>query len=132
MNYQRWSRGHKARGQGRPRGLHLCELYCNLCNCAVSCNKSFLVDSHQNTSKHQKALGSRYEDLIPQTLQTFLRSSNFDFIEKVTKGFLSADILLRKLNNTHIKNLFRDIGHRLRSETICRRTALQLSKDELK
>ena len=41
------------------------ELYCNLCNCAVSCNKRFLTDSHQNTSKQQKALGSRSEDLIP-------------------------------------------------------------------
>ena len=45
---------------------------------------------------------------------------------------MSADIPLYKLNNTHIKNLFRDIGHRLPSETTCRRTALQLSKDELK
>ena len=26
------------------------QLYCNSCNCAVSCNKRFLVDSHQNTS----------------------------------------------------------------------------------
>ena len=42
------------------------ELYCNLCDCAVSCNKRFLVDSHRNTSKHQKALGSRSEDLMPQ------------------------------------------------------------------
>ena len=42
------------------------QLYCNLCNCAVSCNKRFLVDSHRNTgtSKHQKALGSRSENLI--------------------------------------------------------------------
>ena len=31
------------------------ELHCNLCNCAVSCNKRFLVDSHRNMSKHQKA-----------------------------------------------------------------------------
>ena len=30
------------------------------------------------------------------------------------------------------KNLFRDIGHRLSFETTCRRTALQLSEDELK
>ena len=37
-----------------------------------------------------------------------------------------------KLNNTYIKNLFRDIGHRLLSETTCRRTALHLSEDELK
>ena len=107
------------------------QLYCNLCNCAVSCNKRFLVDSHRNTSKHQKALGSRSENLIPQTSQTFL-SSDTDFVEKVAKAFLSADIPLYKYNNTHIKYLFRDIGYRLPSETTCRRTALQLSEDELK
>ena len=45
---------------------------------------------------------------------------------------MSADILLYKLNNTHIKTLFRDIGHRLPSETTCRQTALQLSENELK
>ena len=90
------------------------------------------VDSHRNTSKHQKALGSRFENLNLQTSQTFLRSSETNFVEKVTKAFLSADIPLYKLVNTHIKSLFCDIGHRLPSETTCRRTALQLSKDELK
>ena len=108
------------------------QLYCNLCNCVVSCNKRFLVDSHRNKSKHQKALGSRSENLIPLTSQTFLRSGDTDFVEKVTKAFLSADISLCKLNNTHIKNLFRDIGHRLPSETTCKGTTLQLSEDELK
>ena len=63
------------------------ELYCNLCNCAVFCNKRFFVDSHRNTSKHQKALGNRSKDLIPQTSQTFIRSSDADFVEKVTKDF---------------------------------------------
>ena len=86
----------------------------------------------QGTSEHQKALDSRSENLILQTSQTFLRSSDNYFVEKVTKTFLSADILLYKLNNTHNKNLFRDIGHRLPSQTTCRRTALQLSEDELK
>ena len=103
-----------------------------MCNCAVSCNKRFLVNSHQNTSKHQKPLGSRSENLIPQTLQTFLRSSDTDFVEKVTKAILSANVPLYKLNNSHIENLFRGIGHRLPSETTCRRTALQSSKDESK
>ena len=107
------------------------QLYCSLCNCAVSCIKRFLVDSHRNTLKHQKAVGSRSENLMPQASQTFL-SSDTDFVEKVTKAFLSADIPLYKLNNTHIKNLFHDIGHRLPSKTACRRTALQLSEDELK
>ena len=87
---------------------------------------------------HGKVLGScRSENLIPQASQSFLRSSDTDFAESdtnfvETKAFLSADIPLYKLNNTHIKNLFRDIGHRLPSETTCRRTALQLSEDELK
>ena len=80
------------------------QLYCNLCNCAVSCNKRFLVDFHQNTSKHQKALGSRSESLISQTSQRFSRNSDTYFVEKVTKAFLSADIPLYKLNNTHIQN----------------------------
>ena len=106
------------------------QLYCNLCYCGFL--QHFLVDSCRNTSKHQKAFRSRSENLIPQTSQTFLRRGNTDFVEKVTKAFLSADIPLYKLNNTHIKNLFRDIGHRLPSETTCRRTALQLSEDELK
>ena len=108
------------------------QLHCNLCNCADSCYKRFLVDSHRNTSKHQKALGSRSENLILQTSQIFLRSSDTNSVEKLTKAFLYTDILLYKLNNTHIKNLFRDIGHRLASETACRRTALQLSVDQLK
>ena len=93
---------------------------------------NFLVDSHRNTLKQQKALGSRSEDDIPETLLTFLRSCGTDFVEKVTKAFLSADIPSYKLNNTHNKNLFRNIGHRLPSKTTCRRTALQLSKNELK
>ena len=39
---------------------------------------------------------------------------------------------LYKLNNTHNENLFGGIGHRLPSETNCRRTTQQLSKDDLK
>ena len=60
------------------------QLYCNLCKCAVACNKRFVVDSHRNTSKHQKVFGSISENLIPQTSQTFLRGSDIDFVEKVT------------------------------------------------
>ena len=83
-------------------------------------------------SKHQKALGNRSENFIPQTSQTFLKNSDTDFVEKVTKAFLFANIPLYNFNNTHIKNLFRNIGHRLPSETTCKQTALQLSEDELK
>ena len=88
----------------------------------------FLVDSHRNTSKHQKEFDSRSENLIPPDFANIFRSSDTDVVEKVTKTYLSADIHLYKLNNTHIKHS----GHRLSSETTCRRTALQLCEDELK
>ena len=85
------------------------ELYCNLCRQTASCSKRCLVESHRNTSKHQTAFDSRSELLIPHILQTFLKSSNTGFEEKVTKAFLSIDILLYKLNNKHIQNLFSNV-----------------------
>ena len=106
------------------------ELYCNLCKCVLSCDKRFLADSHWKTSKHQKTL-SRCKLQIPQALQTFWRSSNSDFVKKVTKAFLSADIPLYKVNNKHVKNLFSDICHSLLTETACRKTVLKLSADKL-
>ena len=63
---------------------HNNKLFCNLCICTVSCNRRFLVESHQNTSKHLKALGSESKLLIPHNSQTFLRSSNTDFAENGT------------------------------------------------
>ena len=66
-----------------------------------------------------------------QTSQTFLRSSNSNFVEKVTKAFLSADIPLYKLNNKYAKNLFSDICHSLLTEITCRKTVLKLSADKL-
>jgi len=63
---------------------------------------------------------------MPQSSQTFLRSSNSDFVEKVTKAFLSANIPLYKLNNKHVKNLFSDIGHSLPAESTCRKAVLKL------
>jgi len=106
------------------------ELYCNLCNCVVSCDKRFLAYIHRKTSKHQKAL-SKSELQMPQSSQTFLRSSNSDFVEKVSKAFLSANIPLYKVNNKHVKNLFSDVGHSLPAESTCRKTVLKLGADEL-
>ena len=80
----------------------------------------FFVDGHWKTSKHQKTLG-KSKLQMPQTSQTFLRSSNSNFVEKITKAFLSADIPLYKLNNKHVKNLFFDICHSLLTETTCRK-----------
>ena len=91
-----------------------------MCNYVVSCNKRFLVDSYGKTSEHQKTF-SRSKLQMLQTLQTFLRSSNSDFAEKVTKAFLSADIPLYKLNNKHVKNLFSDVNNSLPADTICKK-----------
>ena len=44
---------------------------------------------------------------------------------------MSVDISLYKLNKNHITNLFYDIRHSLPSKTTCKKTALQLSADEL-
>ena len=63
------------------------KLYCNLCcSCTVSCNKRCIVENNPNTFKHQKALGSRSELLILHISQTFLRSSNTDFVEEIIKA----------------------------------------------
>ena len=35
------------------------QLYCNLCNCAVSYNKRFLVDSHRNNVETSKSVGQQ-------------------------------------------------------------------------
>ena len=72
-----------------------------------------------------------FELLISHTSQTFLRINNTEFVENLTKTFLSADIPLYKLNNKHIKNLFHDIGHSFPSKTACTKTVLQLSVDDL-
>ena len=106
--------------------------YCNLCNCAVCCNKRFLVDSHRNNVETSKSVRQQIWKSYPPDFANVFKEQWHDFVEKVTKAFLSSDIPLYKLNNTQIKDLFRDIGHRLPSETTCRRTALQLSEDELK
>ena len=90
------------------------ELYCNLYNCVLSCDKPFFVDGYWKTLGKSKLQ-------MPQTSQTFLRSSYSNFVEKITKAFLSADIPLYKLNNKHVKNLFFDICHSLLTETTCRK-----------
>ena len=56
------------------------QLYSNLCNYVVSCNKRFLFDSHQNTSKHQIALGNRSENLIPRQLQIYFEYDVYIFL----------------------------------------------------
>ena len=83
----------------------------------VSSKKRFLVKNYRNVSKDQKTVDSRSEPPIPHVLQTFLRSSNADFVEKIMKTFLTDDIFLYKLYKKHIKKPFHDIGRSLPTET---------------
>ena len=83
------------------------KLFCLLCTCTVSCNKCFLVESHRNTSKHQKALCSKSKLLIPHTLQSFLRGSNTKFVEKVIKAFFLLIFLHASLTNLLQYNTFK-------------------------
>ena len=101
----------------------LYKLYGNLCNCTIFCSKCFLVESHRNAPKHQMTSGSI-------TLQTFLKSSNTDFLEKVIKSYFHAHIPLYMPNNTYIKTRFYDIGHSLPSKTNRKIAVLQLRAHE--
>ena len=47
------------------------QLYCNLCYSAIFRNKRFLVNSHRNMSKHEKALGSRSANISPRLRKRF-------------------------------------------------------------
>ena len=54
-----------------------------------------------------------------------------DFTESVTRAFLSADIPLKKLQNKELKQLFKDIGKTLPSESACRRKAAEMGEREI-
>ena len=73
------------------------ELHCKLCDCIERCEKKFTVESHHHSVKHQNGL-KRAET---STTQTFIKQPVPNFAEKVTKAFLSADIPLHMLRNTH-------------------------------
>ena len=54
-----------------------------------------------------------------------------DFTESVTRAFLSADIPQKKLQNKKLKQLFKDIGKTLPSESACRRKAAEMGEREI-
>jgi len=105
------------------------ELFCNICNCVVKCDKQFLVDSHRRTAKHQKQLPS--SSTSPPQSQSFIEFGPKDFTESVARAFLSADIPLKKLQNKELKQLFKDIGKTLLSESACRRKAAEMEEREI-
>ena len=105
------------------------QLFCNICNCVVKCDKQFLVDNHRRTAKHQKQLP--LSSTSPPQSQSFIQLGPKDFTESVTRAFLSADIPLKKLQNKELKQLFKDIGKTLPSQSACRRKAAEIGEREI-
>ena len=88
------------------------ELFCTLCSTIVSHDKKCSVDKHRQSKKHQKALLSTLkQQQQPLSVPTTSFDWN-DYVGKVTTAFLSADILLYKLNNPDLQALFKYIGQR--------------------
>ena len=105
------------------------QLFCNICNFVVKCDKQFLVDNHRRTAKHQKQLPS--SSTSPPQSQSFIQLGPKDFTKSVTRAFLSADISLKKLQNKELKQIFKDIGKTLSSESTCRRKAAEMGEKEI-
>ena len=95
----------------------------------MKCDKQFLVDNHRRTAKHQKQLPS--SSTSPPQSQSFIQLGSKDFTESVTRAFLSADFPLKKLQNKELKQLFKDIGKTLPSESACRRKAAEMGEREI-
>ena len=105
------------------------QLYCNICSCVVQCDKQFLVDRHRQTAKHQKGLSS--PSTTSPSPQSFLQISSKNFTERVTRAFLSAEIPLKKLQNKELKELFKDLGKTLPSESSCRKKVEEMGEMEM-
>ena len=84
------------------------QLYCNLCNCAVSCNKSFLVDSHQNMLEHQKVFCQPLKcasnsNIIAQAVEDAVRNFGINrsffclLLSDATKYMIAAGTALKSL-----------------------------------
>jgi hypothetical protein len=102
------------------------DLYCNLCSTVVSHAKSYFVESHRKTAKHQRAIGVSAN----ATVQQFLNPKG-DFTRDVLKAFLSADIPLWKLRNPELRKLFLGIGHPLPCEQSCRLRINDVFEEEM-
>ena len=102
------------------------EIYCFLCECVVKHEKRFFVTSHLP--------GARNFELKlnpPIATQQFLpTASGTDFAKEVVRVFLAADIPLKKLGNTDLRNLFSEMGHPLPNESSAREKLKTLAIEE--
>ena len=96
------------------------ELYCPLCCCIVKHEKRFFVEQHVATLKHRKGVEKANSAGTSDTRQTFISSGEHqDFATKLVQAFASPDIPMAKVNHPAIRQLFRDLGQSVPSETLC-------------
>ena len=97
------------------------ELYCLPCCCIVKLEKRFFVEQHAATLKHRKGVEKAKSAGTSVTRKTFISSGEHqDFATKLAQAFASADIPMAKVNHSAIRQLFRDLGQSVPSETLCR------------
>ena len=107
------------------------ELFCTLCSTIVSHDRKFSVDKHRQSTNHHKALSSTSQQRQqPLSIPTVSFDWN-DYVEKVTAGFLLADIPLYKLNNSELQALFKYIGQKAPSESACQKQIDNMGKCEV-
>ena len=105
------------------------ELYCPLCCCIVKHEKRFFVEQHVATLKHRKGVEKAKSAGTFDTRQTFISSGEHqDFATKLVQAFASADIPMAKANHPAIRQLFRDLGQSVPSETLCRLKVKELDE----
>lgn len=96
------------------------ELYCNFCNVVVSVEKKSHVDAHRRTKKHTGALLKSNNLIQEVSQQSFFSNEKCQFLEKLVKGLLSADIPLSKLNNKDLRMFFKHVNVNIPSESTVR------------
>ena len=105
------------------------ELYCPLCCCIVMHEKRFFVEQHVATLKHRKGVEKAKSAGTSDTRQTFISSGEHqDFATKLVQAFASAEIPMAKVNHPAIRQLFRDLGQSVPSETLCRLKVKELDE----
>ena len=79
------------------------------------------MEQHVATLKHRKGVEKAKSAETSDTRQTFISSGEHqDFATKLVQAFASADIPMAKVYHPGIRQLFRDSGQSVPSETLCR------------
>ena len=104
------------------------ELFCTLCNTMVNYEKRFRVKKQRESAKHQRFMLS---STTATTKQLFLPQLMKEFKAKLMETFLAADIPLKKLQNSHFRELLPDLGQASPSESACRAYVETLVEQEM-